>query len=144
MIFDPKEQEYEPADPRHFTGSARVARMLGAATNPEINIYRVMFDARARTAWHIHSGRQLLVVLEGDCVLMRRSSGRLLNWERIPTGGVAVIPAGEEHSHGAPADTPMTHLAINVNATTEWLELVTDDEYLPLFNDVRSDGYRRI
>jgi 4-carboxymuconolactone decarboxylase len=125
MIFDPKEQEYEYADPRHFTGSARVARMLGFATNPEVNVYRVMFDAGARTAWHIHSGMQLLVVLEGECALLTLSEG----FQIIATGGVAVIPPGEKHWHGALPLTPMTHLAINVNATTEWLELATDEDY---------------
>ncbi|SVA77691.1 uncharacterized protein METZ01_LOCUS130545 [marine metagenome] len=125
MIFHPKEQEYEPADPRHFTGNARVARMLGAATNPEVNVYRVMFDPGARTAWHIHSGAQLLAILEGECVLLTLSKG----FQIITTGGVAVIPAGEKHWHGALPLTPMTHLAINVNATTKWLELVSDKDY---------------
>ena len=94
MIFHPKEQEYEPADPRHFTGNARVARMLGAATNPEVNVYRVMFDPGARTAWHIHSGAQLLAILEGECVLLTLSKG----FQIITTGGVAVIPAGVRSS----------------------------------------------
>ena len=124
-MFHPKEREYEPADPRHFTGSAQVARMLGVATNPEVNVYRVMFDAGARTAWHVHSGTQLLVVLEGECALLTLSQG----FQIIATGGVAVIPPGEKHWHGALLHTPMTHLAINVNVTTEWLELVADEDY---------------
>jgi len=124
-MFHPKEREYKPADPRHFTGSARVARKLGAATNPEVNIYRVMFDAGARTAWHVHSGAQLLVVLEGECALLTLSQG----FQIISAGDVVVIPPGEKHWHGAPPHAPMTHLAINVNVTTKWLELVTDEDY---------------
>ena len=126
MIFHPKDREYEPADPRHFTGSARVARRLGVATNPEVNVYRVMFEAGARTAWHVHSGTQLLVVLEGECALLTLSQG----FQVISAGGVAVIPTDEKHWHGAPPHTAMTHLAINLNVTTQWLELVADEDYL--------------
>ena len=125
MIFHPKGHEYETADPRHFTGSARVARMLGVATNPEVNVYRVIFAAHARTAWHVHSGTQLLVVLEGECLLVMHGQGIQV----ISAGGAGVIPPGEKHWHGAPPLTQMTHLAINVNATTKWLELVTDKDY---------------
>ena len=125
MIFHSKDREYETADPRHFTGSARVARMLGVATNPEVNVYRVEFEAHARTAWHVHSGTQLLVALEGECLLKMHGQGLQV----ISTGDVAVIPAGEKHWHGAPPLKSMTHLAINVNATTEWLELVADEDY---------------
>ena len=125
MIFHPKGHEYETADPRHFTGSARVARMLGVATNPEVNVYRVIFAAHARTAWHVHSGTQLLVVLEGECLLVMHGQGIQV----ISAGGAVVIPPGEKHWHGAPPLTQMTHLAINGNATTKWLELVTDKDY---------------
>ena len=125
MIFHPKGHEYETADPRHFTGSARVARMLGVATNPEVNVYRVIFAAHARTAWHVHSGTQLLVVLEGECLLVMHGQGIQV----ISAGGAVVIPPGEKHWHGGPPLTQMTHLAINVNATTKWLELVTDKDY---------------
>ena len=99
--------------------------MLGASTNPAVNVYRVMFDAGARTAWHVHSGAQLLVVLEGECALLTLNQGLQI----VSAGGVATIQPGEKHWHGAPPNTPMTHLAINVNATTKWLELVSDEEY---------------
>ena len=130
-IFHPKERAYESADPRHFTGSARVARMLGVATNPEVTVYRVMFDAGARTAWHVHTGPQLLVVLEGVCLL--QTDGQ--RDETIETGGLAIISAGDKHWHGAPPHTAMTHLAINLNVTTKWLELVADEDYVTSCGD---------
>ncbi len=35
-----------------------------------------------------------------------------------------LIPPGEKHWHGAAPGSTGTHLAVNVNAVTEWLEEV--------------------
>ena len=47
----------------------------------------------------------------------------------VTAGDTVSIAAGEKHWHGASPDTAMTHVAINLDATTEWLEPVTDEEY---------------
>ena len=42
------------------------------------------------------------------------------------------IPAGVKHWHGAAADSWFAHLAFEIageNASNEWLEPVTDEEY---------------
>ena len=57
----------EPSDTSTFVGQARLTRMNGAAKQPTANVYRVAFDAGARTNWHSHSGPQLLQILEGVC-----------------------------------------------------------------------------
>jgi mannose-6-phosphate isomerase-like protein (cupin superfamily) len=78
-----------------------------------------------RTNWHIHSGPQWLFILEGRV--------RIQTWagasEELDTGDAVVIPPGEKHWHGAAPGSRGAHLAINVNAKTEWLEPVTDEEY---------------
>jgi quercetin dioxygenase-like cupin family protein len=47
----------------------------------------------------------------------------------VAAGGAVRIEPGERHWHGATPDAPMTHIALNINATTEWFEKVSDREY---------------
>ena len=110
--------QWEDADSRTFTGRARVKRMGGAGTSPAVKSYRVSFEPGARTHWHTHSGTQLLVVVEGRCLVQR--------WEApvqvAQAGDLVHIAPGEKHWHGAGADGPTTHIAINVDAETVWME----------------------
>ena len=124
-IIPPPSKGALSVDPDHFTGAATMARQDGVSTEPEINVYRVSFDARARTAWHIHSGIQLLLIIEGTCRM--QSSGGVI--QEVDEGGAVLITAGEKHWHGAASEKSMTHLAININTSTTWFERVTDKEY---------------
>jgi quercetin dioxygenase-like cupin family protein len=47
----------------------------------------------------------------------------------VGVGDAVVIPPGEKHWHGAVPGERAVHLAVNVNATTEWLEPVSDEQY---------------
>lgn len=114
-----------PADPAHFTGRATLARMDAACESPAVNVYRVAFQPGARTAWHIHSGPQLLLVVEGRCRLQKEGEPV----REVAAGGVASIAPGEKHWHGAPPDAPMTHVALNIDAGTTWLAQVSDADY---------------
>ena len=115
----------QPADPANFTGAATLVRMDGVSSNPRVNAYRVTFQAGARTAWHIHSGPQILLIVEGRCRLQK--AGEPL--QEVDAGGVVCFEAGERHWHGAAPDAPMVHVALNLDAATTWLEKVTDSEY---------------
>ena len=114
-----------PADRDTFTGEARVTAMPALADGPPVNAYRVEFEPRARTAWHLHSGPQLLVVLSGRCRVQREGEPVRL----AATGDVVSIAPGERHWHGADRDVPAVHLAINVDAATTWFGKVSDAEY---------------
>ena len=114
-----------PADPATFTGAARVTRMPGVAADPAVNAYRVEFEPRARTAWHLHSGLQLLVVLSGRCRVQREGEPLQV----ADAGDVVSIAAGERHWHGADPNGPMVHLALNVDAATTWFGQVSETEY---------------
>ena len=48
----------------------------------------------------------------------------------VAAGGAIRIEPGERHWHGASADASMTHLALNIDAATEWFQQVTDAEYM--------------
>jgi len=47
----------------------------------------------------------------------------------LEAGDAVVIAPGERHWHGAAPKSQGTHIAVNVNATTTWLEPVSDEEY---------------
>jgi 4-carboxymuconolactone decarboxylase len=124
-VFSPRGREVEPADPLNFTGSATLVRMTGVVASPQVNAYVVSFQAGARTAWHEHSGPQLLIVTEGRCRVQKRGEAA----RDVETGGLVAILPGEVHWHGAAPDSRATHLALNLDATTTWLGKVTDAEY---------------
>ena len=115
----------EDADPAHFTGAARLTRTTGVSDDPAVTIYRVEFEPKARTDWHAHAGPQLLLILDGRC--------RIQTWgeavRELEPGDTAYVEPNEKHWHGAGADAAMTHIAVNINVTTNWMEKVTDAQY---------------
>ncbi len=117
---------FEPADQKNFVGSARVKRLpMVEAPGESVIVYLVEFQPGARTNWHRHSAPQLLLVHEGQ--------GLVQKWgepvQAMAAGDAICIEPGEKHWHGATPGTTMTHFAVNLNLTTEWLEPVSDDQY---------------
>jgi quercetin dioxygenase-like cupin family protein len=112
----------EPADPAHFSGTARVTR-VEAAGAPPVLVYRVEFEPGARTNWHTHSGVQVLLVTEGR--------GRVQKWgesiREIGPGDTVSIAPGDKHWHGATRDSRLVHVAVNIDAKTTWMEPVNGD-----------------
>lgn len=68
----------------------------------------VQFAAGARTRLHTHTTTQLLYVLSGIGKVGNAEGERV-----IATGDFVVIPAGEQHWHGAhDTGSPMVHLTV--------------------------------
>jgi quercetin dioxygenase-like cupin family protein len=124
-VFHLAGREVEPLDAANFTGTGTLVRMTGVSASPPVNAYRVAFEAGTRTAWHTHSGTQLLLVAEGTCRCQK--AGEPVR--EVAAGGIVAIAAGERHWHGATPDAPMTHVALNIEASTTWFENVSDEEY---------------
>lgn len=105
-----------------FTGEVWADPVLASTGGVTIN--NVLFTPRARTHWHRHERGQVLVVSSGQGrVYTRDGEGGV-----IRAGDTVFIPAGEEHWHGADAESYMLHLAISLGKT-EWLEPVSDEDY---------------
>jgi quercetin dioxygenase-like cupin family protein len=124
-VFTLDTLEAEPADAQTFVGQAWLTRMNNAAAAPHTNVYRVHFDPGARTHWHSHSGPQLLQIIDGTC--RYQNEGEPV--QEAQAGDLIAIEPGERHWHGATPTAPMTHVAINVAAKTNWFEAVTDAQY---------------
>ena len=89
----------------------------------------VTFEPGARTAWHTHPLGQTLIVTAG-AGWVQVEGGPILD---IHPGDVVWFAPGEKHWHGATSTTAMTHVAIQESLegkVVDWLEHVTDEEYL--------------
>jgi quercetin dioxygenase-like cupin family protein len=91
-------------------------------------VAKVRFAPAARTAWHSHARGQTLHATQGVAWVQSGGGEKV----ELHAGQTVYCPSGEEHWHGAAPDSFMEHLAMldNANATTTWLEHVTDHDYL--------------
>lgn len=113
---------------KYFTGNS----YLAPVSREQVNISNVTFELRCRNNWHIHKatkgGGQMLIGVAGRGWYQEEGKPAV---EILP-GTVIHIPANVKHWHGAASDRWFSHLAIEVpgeNASNEWLEPVTDEEY---------------
>ncbi|WP_375284122.1 (R)-mandelonitrile lyase [Sphingobium yanoikuyae] len=112
-----------------FTGSVRIDPLNTAPAPARHGVARVTFEPGARTAWHTHPLGQTLIVTEG--VGWTQCEGGPV--VEMRAGDVIWCPPGHRHWHGATPTTAMTHIAIQEaqdGKMVEWMEHVTDDEYL--------------
>jgi quercetin dioxygenase-like cupin family protein len=112
-----------------FTGRVRIDPLFSADEPSRAGGASVTFEPGARTAWHTHPLGQTLIVTGGGG-RAQREGGPV---EEIRPGDVIQFPPGEKHWHGASPTTAMTHVAIQEQLdgkAVEWLEKVTDEQYL--------------
>jgi quercetin dioxygenase-like cupin family protein len=77
------------------------------------NFSVVAFSAGSRNKMHVHTSDQILIVTEGTGIVANESEQRT-----ISAGDVVLIPAGENHWHGAPGSTPMSHITVQAKGGT--------------------------
>ena len=121
-----------PAD--WFTGMVRIDAQFKGGEPARISGATGTVEPGARTAWHTHPLGQTLIVTAG-CGRVQRAGGPN---EEIHPGDIVWFPPGENHWHGAAPTTAMTHIAIAEafdGKVVEWMEKVTDEEYLARLED---------
>ncbi|MCM1151548.1 MAG: carboxymuconolactone decarboxylase family protein [Alistipes sp.] len=113
---------------QYFIGNSYLAPI----SREQVKVSNVTFEPRCRNNWHIHraekGGGQMLVGVAGRGWYQEEGKPA----QEILPGTVIHIPAGVKHWHGAAADSWFAHLAFEVpgeNASNEWLEPVTDEQY---------------
>lgn len=124
-IFKGDAVPFAPADVKSFTGPARTKRLASDEVGVPAHVYRVEFEEGGRTNWHTHTGPQWLFIVDGRV--------RVQKWGELPqeasVGDAIVIHPGEKHWHGAAPGSRGAHIAVNVNASTDWLEPVSENDY---------------
>ena len=86
--------------------------ILQPEDSSNFNFAIVAFDAGSRNKFHKHSGDQILIITEG--------TGKVATDNEVLTvseGDVVLIPAGENHWHGAPDNTSMAHITVTVKGS---------------------------
>jgi quercetin dioxygenase-like cupin family protein len=73
----------------------------------KVQIINVKFAPGARNKFHTHTNKQVLYVIEGEGIIADRKQEHKL----VP-GMAVIIPAGEEHWHGAAKKSSFAHLSI--------------------------------
>jgi quercetin dioxygenase-like cupin family protein len=92
--------------------------ILEPGESSNFNFSIVKFSAGSRNKFHKHSGDQILVITEGTGTVA--TDDETLT---VTEGDVVLIPARENHWHGAPDNTSMAHITITVaNSQTEQTE----------------------
>ena len=124
QIFRGAAVPLQPADAQTFGGRARTKRLASGGAG--VVVYHVEFEDGGRTNWHTHSGVQWLLIIEGR-VKVQKSGERA---HEVTAGDAVMIGTGEKHWHGAAPGSRGVHIAVNLNFTTEWLEPVSDEDYL--------------
>lgn len=116
---------------KYFTGNS----YLAPVSSRQIPFANVTFEPGCRNNWHIHKaqkgGGQMLVGVAGRGWYQEEGKPAV---EILP-GTVINIPANVKHWHGAAKDSWFAHLAFSVpgeEASTQWLEPVSDTEYSSL------------
>jgi quercetin dioxygenase-like cupin family protein len=113
----------------YFTGTVRIDPLNAPPAPARVSCASVTFEPGARSAWHTHPLGQTLVVTFG-CGWTQCEGEPIVE---IRPGDVIWCPPGKKHWHGATPATAMTHIAIQEaldGTAVNWMEKVTDDEYL--------------
>jgi quercetin dioxygenase-like cupin family protein len=124
-IFRAAQIPSEVGDTNTFTGDVIRTTLAADKTGTPVNVYRVAFAPGARTHWHTHDGPQWLFVVDGSIRVQKFGEAAT----EVVAGDAVVIQPGEKHWHGATRSTGGAHLAVNVNAATNWMEPVTEEQY---------------
>ena len=128
----PRDSVVETRGGTMFTGvvwrEAQLPHSEGAGVN------RVTFAPRSRTFWHRHPVGQMLLGVAGGGLVVTRDAVH-----GIGEGAVVHAFAGEDHWHGALPDAFMSHQSIVLGGDTEWLEEVSEEDYLAAVANLHAD-----
>lgn len=95
-------------------GEVRRSRqtIIEAGESENYNCSVVNFTMGSTTGWHVHDCDQILVVVHGSGLVANETEEREIN-----VGDVVHIKAGENHWHGAKADTVMGHITVTLKGS---------------------------
>lgn len=113
----------------NFTGKATISGFFSREDPSRVTGAIVTFEPGARTAWHTHPLGQTLIVTDGVGWTQVEGEEKI----EFHEGDIMLCPKDKKHWHGATPDAAMTHIAIQETRdgkNVEWLEKVTDQEYL--------------
>lgn len=119
---------------KYFIGNSYL-NPLTKKEESSLSLTNVTFEPGCRNNWHIHhatkDGGQILICTAGFGWYQEEGKDAI----SLEPGTVIVIPANVKHWPGAKKDSWFSHIALEVpgeNTSNEWLEEVSDKEYIKL------------
>ena len=112
----------------HFSGTAWLQSLVVSDSINHIAVGSVTFEPGARTIWHLHPDGQIILALSGVGYYQEKGSEKKI----LRKGDVVTCPPDIPHWHGASPDQEFIQVAITsrLKGPTEWLQEVSDEEYL--------------
>lgn len=111
-----------------FTGTVLQDSLATPAAPSRTSATLVTFTPGARTNWHTHKTRQVLVATQGTGMVQVRGRPPQL----LRAGDVAEVPPGLVHWHGSIAGHLFAHISFvetDGPDNTSWMEPVAEEEY---------------
>jgi quercetin dioxygenase-like cupin family protein len=111
-----------------FTGTVLQDSMATPRAPSRTSATLVTFTPGARTNWHTHKTRQVLVATQGTGMVQAKDKPPRI----LRTGDVAVVPPGLVHWHGALAAHLFAHISFvetDGPDNTDWMEPVDEAHY---------------
>lgn len=127
LILRNGEYDTVKIDNKNFTGTVFLQNLVSPQMQSNTYGAMVTFEPGARTNWHIHPARQVLIVTDGI--------GYTQQWGKdiqiLKPGDIVSCPPNVKHWHGASKNSFMTHLAISekIDKDVIWLEAVNNEVY---------------
>lgn len=122
------QNKLQKAPASNFTGNVWVTP-LATDSVKHWSVAEVTFEKSARSNWHHHPDKQVLIITAGTGYLKQKGKPvQVLN-----KGDVVTILPGTLHWHGATPENSFTQMVINPNTlkgVVTWLQKVTDAEYV--------------
>ena len=112
-VVKPSEVDKEPAVGALFTGQVSRQVVFQPGDSQSFNFGIVNFEAGSRNKLHNHTSDQLLIITEGTGTVATEHEERT-----VTAGDIVLIPAGENHWHGAPGAAPMSHITVQAKGST--------------------------
>jgi quercetin dioxygenase-like cupin family protein len=115
------------APAKNFTGPVFQDPLARAEGPSKTNATTVTFVPGARTVWHKHDMRQVLLVTTGLGILQIRGEPA----QAMRPGDVATVQPGIDHWHGASANSLFAHVSLleSIQEGTDWGEPVSEADY---------------
>ena len=102
-----------PAVGQIFRGTVFRQEIVEPGESISFNFSIVNFEPGSRNKFHQHTGDQILIVTSGTGIVATETTEH-----EVTAGDVVLIPAGENHWHGAPGSTPMSHITVQPKGAT--------------------------
>ncbi len=111
----------------NFTGAVFQDPLASADAPSKTNATTVTFAPGARTVWHTHDMRQVLVATVGVGIIQIEGQPA----EVMQPGDVAIVPPDVRHWHGASAHSLFAHISIIESRPegTSWSTPVSESDY---------------